>query len=320
MKRLLAAALLAVLCACDDEKAVPDELTIIVQADRREVEQQEKALREREEALAKDKSQLDQRISDLAKGLKAAADAEQRRRLEEELRQSQALEGQLGVRVSALQAQKSEVEAKKRVMDVDLARAAQAALDVRAASIAAREAKVAEREAQAAVHDRDLAQRFKDVALREKAVAAFERQGPPPEYRDRKQVPKAALVEEKHKKLLAELDARGILVSDLPPEDQPLNAEIFAARRQRDFARAMDLLNDLVKVVARLRVDQRFVEAKITRLQGARGTARLSDTQRGEIEKLLKDVTSAFSDGRYDQANKGLNRIAVILDAGSASG
>ena len=320
MKRLLAAALLAALCACDDEKAVPDELTIIVQADRREVEQQEKALREREEALAKDKSQLDQRISDLAKGLKAAADAEQRRRLEEELRQSQALEGQLGVRVSALQAQKSEVEAKKRVMDADMARAAQAALDVRAASIAAREAKVAEREAQAAVHDRDLAQRFKDVALREKAVAAFERQGPPPEYRDRKQVPKAALVEEKHKKLLAELDARGILVSDLPAEDQPLNAEIFAARRQRDFARAMDLLNDLVKAVARLRVDQRFVEAKITRLQGARGTAKLSDTQRGEIEKLLKDVTSAFSDGRYDQANKGLNRIAVILDAGSASG
>src|SRR5205823_13764962 len=78
--------------------------------------------------------------------------------------------------------------------------------------------------------------------------------------------------------------------------------------------------NDLVKAVARLRVDQRFVEAKITRLQGARGTAKLSDIQRGEIEKLLKDVTSAFSDGRYEQANKGLNRIAVILDAGSASG
>jgi len=320
MKRLLALAVLAALCGCDDEKAAPDELTIVVQADRREVEQQEKALREREEALARDKAQLDQRIADLAKGLKAAADAEQRRRLEEELKQSQALEGQMKVSVSALQAQKSEVEAKKRAMDADLQRAAQAALDVRAASIAAREAKVAEREAQVAAHERDLAQRFKDVSLREKAVAAFERQGPPPEYRDRKQVPKAALVEEKHKKLLAELDARGILISDLPPEDQPLNAEIFSARRQRDFARAMDLVNDLAKAVARLRVDQRFVEAKITRLQGARGTARLSDSQRGEIERLLKDVTAAFSDGRYDQANKGLNRIAVILDAGSASG
>jgi hypothetical protein len=321
VKRLLAAALLVTLAGCDDDKTgAPDELTIVVQADRREVEQLEKVLREREEALAKDKSQLDQRIADLAKGLKAAADAEQRRRLEEELRQSQALEGQLGVRVTALQAQKIEVEAKKRAVDADLQRAAQAALDVRAAGVASREAKVAEREAQLATHERDLSQRFKDVALREKAVAAFERQGPPPEYRDRRAVPKAPMVEEKHKRLLAELDARGILVSDLPPEDQPLNAEIFAARRQRDFARAMDLLNDLVKAVARLRVDQRFVEAKITRLQGARGTAKLSDGQRGEIEKLLKDVTSAFSDGRYDQANKGLNRIAVILDAGSASG
>ena len=320
MKRLLAVVLLAALAACDDEKAVPDELTIVVQADRREVEQQERALREREEALARDKSQLDQRIADLAKGLKAAADAEQRRRLEEELRQSQAMEGQMNVKVSALQAQKSEMEAKKRVMDADLQRAAQAALEVRVASIVSREAKLAEREAQAAAHERDLAQRAKDLALREKAVAAFERQGPPPEYRDRKQVPKAALVEEKHKKLLAELDARGILITDLPAEDQPLNAEIFAARRQRDFARAMDLLNDLTKAVARLRVDQRFVEAKINRLQGARGTVRLSDSQRGEIEKLLKDVTSAFSDGRYDQANKGLNRIAVILDAGAVSG
>jgi len=321
VKRLLAAVLLVALAGCDDDKAgTPDELTIVVQADRREVEQQEKALREREEALAKDKSQLDQRIADLAKGLKAAADAEQRRRLEEELRQSQALEGQLGVRVTALQAQKIEVEAKKRAVDADLQRAAQSALDVRAAAVAAREAKAAEREAQLASHERDLAQRFKDVALREKAVAAFERQGPPPEYRDRRAVPKAAMVEEKHKKLLGELDARGILISDLPAEDQPLNAEIFAARRQRDFARAMDLVNDLVKAAARLRVDQRFVEAKITRLQGARGTAKLSDIQRGEIEKLLRDVTSAFSDGRYEQANKGLNRIAVILDAGSASG
>src|SRR3977135_4638396 len=95
------------------------------------------------------------------------------------------------------------------------------------------------------LRDKDLAMREKDVALREKAVAAFERQGPPPEYRDRRHVPKAAVVEEKHKKLLSELDTRGILISDLPTEDQPLNAEIFVARRQRDLARAMDLLNDL---------------------------------------------------------------------------
>ena len=31
-------------------------------------------------------------------------------------------------------------------------------------------------------------------------------------------------------------------------------------------------------------------------------------------------ATAAFSDGHYDTANKGLNRIAVILDANAASG
>ena len=40
MKRLLAAVLLVALAACDDDKAgAPDELTIIVQADRKEVKQ-----------------------------------------------------------------------------------------------------------------------------------------------------------------------------------------------------------------------------------------------------------------------------------------
>ncbi|HZX96678.1 MAG TPA: hypothetical protein VFE90_19325, partial [Myxococcales bacterium] len=258
--------------------------------------------------------------AELARGLKAAAEGEQRRRIEEELHQQQALEGQLGVRVSALQAQKFEMEARKRSVDADVAKAAQTALDARAAAVASREAKLAERESQVATLERDLSARLKDVALREKAVAAFERQGPPPEYRDRKNVPKAVAVEEKHKKLLKDLDARGILISDLPPEDQPLNAEVFTARRQRDFVRAWDLLADLSKTVQKVRVDQRFVEAKITRLQGARGGARLSEPQRSEVEKLLKDVTSAFSDGHYEQANKGLNRIAVILDAGAASG
>ncbi|HUJ27412.1 MAG TPA: hypothetical protein VLW85_15415 [Myxococcales bacterium] len=320
---LLIPALLAV--ACDDDKAATsDELTIVVQGDRRELEQQEKSLKEREESLQKDKSQLDQRIADLARGLKAAADAEQKRRIEEELQRNQDQEAQLSSRATALRAQKSEVEAKKQAIDSDMYRAAQAALDARAAQLATREAKLADREGQLqqqlkdlGARDQKLAEREKDVALREKAVVAFERQTPAFNARD---LPKASAVESKHKKLLAEIEARGILISDLPPEEQPLNAEIYAARRQRDFARAWDLLGDFTKAVAKLKVDQRFVEQKIGRLQGARAQARLSDLQRSEVEKILRDVTSDFSDGKYEQANKGLNRIAVILDANAASG
>ena len=327
MKRaLLVAALFA--AACDEAReAAPDELTIVVQGDRRELEQQERSLHEREESLHKDKAQLDARIADLARGLKAAADAEQRRRLEEELLRQQDLEGQITVRASAIAAQKSEVEAKRQSLDADVQKAAQAALLARQTSVASREATLAEREARLSqmlkdfeARSKEISVREKDVALREKAVAAFERQGPPPDARDPRSLPRAGAIDKKHKELLGDLDARGILISDLPPEYQPLNADVFAARRQGDVARAWDLLGQLSKAVAKLKVDQRFVEQKMVRLQGARGAAHLNDTQKGEVEQLLRDVTSAFSDGHYDQANKGLNRIAVILDASAASG
>ena len=306
MKRAAAVLLLLAAAACEDaQSAAPDELTIVVQGDRRELEQQEKALREREESLQQDKTKLDGRIADLARSLKAAADAEQRRRLEDELRRQKDLEGQIGVQVSALVAQKNEVAARKLAIQPA----------TRESMLLARESRVSEREALLSKQERDLAERLKDVALREKAVAAFERQSPA-ELR----LPKAAAVEKQHRKLLAELDARGILVSDLPAEAQPLNAQIYLARRQGDFARASDILADLQSAVARFKVDQKFVEQKMVRLQGARATAKLSDGQRQEVEKLLRDVTAAYSDGKYDQANKGLNRIAAILDAGDAKG
>jgi hypothetical protein len=312
MKRALL--LLALVAACEDaQSAPPDELTIIVQGDRRELEQQEKALREREESLQQDKQKLEGRIADLARGLKAAADAEQRHHLEDELRRQKDLQGQIGVQVSALAVQKNEMAMRKLAIDPSLGPAFNA--QQRETLLAVRETKLAERESLMARGERDLAERLKDVALREKAVAAFERQVPP-EHR----LAKAGAVETKHRKLLAELDGRGILVSDLPPEAQPLNSQIYLARRQGDFARASDLLADLSTALAKFKVDQKFVEQKIGRLQGARGAAKLSDPQRQEVEKLLRDVTASYSDGKYDQANKGLNRIAAILDASTASG
>jgi hypothetical protein len=324
MKRAILALLLCT-AACENDRAAPsDELTIVVQGDRRELEQQERTLKDRQESLQKEKAQLDQKISELARGLKAAADAEQRRRLESELRRQQELEGQISASQSAIVAQRSEVEARRHAMETDLQRAAQAVLGTREASATTREAKVAERESKIGFRERELAQREQELALREaQLVKGLQLAAASPvelPSRTPREVPKAAAVEARHKRLLADVETRGMLISDLPPEDQPINAEIFAARRQGDFSRAWDLIGELSKVVARLKVDQKFVELKMLRLQSARAAARLSDQQRGEVEKLLREVTSSYSDGKYADANKGLNRIAVILDAGSASG
>ena len=317
--RRAAPALLALsfICACDEERAAPsDELTIVVQGDRRELEQQEKGLREREESLRAEKAKLESQIDDLTRGLKAGADAEQRRHLEDQLKTSRELQSQMTARQTALQAQKGEVAARKVAMESDFGRAEQAVLASREAAAVAREAKLGDREAQLAARERDLAGREKTLALRE-AAAPMAGAIPQPSARD---VPKANAIEVRHRKLLADLEARGILMTDLPAEDQPLNAEIFAARRLGDFSRAADLVNELARVLTRLQVNQKFVEQKMNRLQSVRGGAKLSEPQRADVEKLLREVTAAYSDGHYEQANKELNRIAAILDASVASG
>jgi hypothetical protein len=302
--------------ACDAGKPAPsDELTIVVQGDRRELEQQEKSLREREDSLRAEKAKLESQIDDLTHGLKAAADAEQRRTLEEKLQSTRDLERQMTARQTALQAQKGEVLARKVAMDGDPGAATRAVLALREASAASREAKLGEREGLLAARERDVAAREKALAQREAAAPAVA--APQPLARD---VPKANAIEAKHRKVLADLEARGILMTDLPAEDQPLNAEIFAARRQGDLARASDLVAELGRVLLRLKVDQRFVEQKMNRLQAVRGGAKLAEPQRADVAKLLRDVTAAYSDGHYEQANKELNRIAAILDGSLAPG
>lgn len=337
---LAAAGLLCVSAlACDPGKgSVSDELTIVVQGDRRELEEKEKALKEREGALAAEKAEVDRRIADLEElAKKSISDLTQRQRLADELGRARQLQGEMNQRATVLQAQKTEVEAKKAAVLAPIAEVAQAALAAREASVAAREQRLGEREGEVAARERSLAAREKTLAGREEAAhtkdlllsqreqstGVLEQQNAQTaQHLDRalREVPKPGVVEAKHKKVLAEIETRGVLISDLPSEDQPLNAEIYSARRTGDFARAWDLVAELTRVVTHLKVDQRFVEQKMVRLQGARSAARLTDQQKGEVERLLREVTAAYSDAQYERANRGLNRISAILDAGSAAG
>ena len=332
---------------CDSERtSAPDELTIVVRGDRRELELKEQALEQREASLGSEKEKLDQRIAELSKNLDAAgkslsaADLGQRRRFEEELARARLAQKETSLKFETLRAQKNEVGALKTAIDPPLAQAQSAVLAAREAAVALREARtneseqVASRRAQAAdaeikKREQAVAAREQEVAAREQGVAAREQEAARlaavlgkgevrlPGLRD---VPRAQAVEQKHKKLLDDLDARGILVVDLAAEDQPLNAEIWAARRLGDFARAGDLVADLGKALRSLKIDRTFVEAKMVRLQAVRAQAKIGEAQKRDVERLLHEVTSAYSDGRYEQANRGLNQIARILDASGAPG
>jgi hypothetical protein len=322
---------------CDSAKTSgSDEVTIVVQGDRRELELQEKSIKDREAALRAESEKLDQRRAELEK-IRLASDAEQRRRLDEEMSKLRTQQGEVAVQVTAVEAQKSEVLAKRSAIEAPAMKVALSELSAREAGVASREARMAERELDVARREKELGSRERTLGGREadqngrdRALAAREEQlvaleknnTAQAQHLDRalREVPKPGAVESRHKKVLDELEARGVLIGDLPLEDQPLNAEIWNARRQGDFARAQDLVAELAKTVKHLKVDQRFVEAKMVRLQAMRASARLQGPQRAEVERLLREVTGAYSDGKYEVANKGLNRIAAILDAGPSSG
>ena len=327
MKRLLAVGLVGLL-GCDPPRpsGTPDELTIVVQADRRELDAQDKALKQREDALKGEQQQLDARIKELAQS-RSAADLEHRQRLDTELERAKGLQDELGLRVQKLQQQKAAMEVQRTVLSVPGGQQQSSAVSVRESMVAAREARLSSREAALAGREAELAAREKAVAARQEppriappAVAASSLALGAVEPAVAREIPTREAIEARHKRLLAEMGTRGILVSDLPGEAQPLNADVFAARRRGDYARAADLLAELGRGMQQLRVDQRFVEAKMVRLQSVRASARLHDGQKGEVEQLLRDVTSSYSDGLYEKANKGLNRIAAILDASGASG
>ena len=313
-----------------------DEVTIVVQGDRHDLEVQEKSLKERESALLSEQNKLEQRRAELEK-IRLASDSEQRRRLDDEMAKLRAQQGEVAVKFTSLEAQKSAVQAKKSVLGAPAREGALSDLSAREAGIATREARLAESELEIARREKDVGVREKTLGAREadengrdRALAAREEQlaqrqrssGPQGERAggELREVPRPGILESRHKKLLDELESRGVLIADLPVEEQPLNAEIWSARRQGDYARASDLLADLSQTVKRLKVDQRFVEQKMVRLQALRAAAKLGDSQRVEVERLLREVTSAYSDNRYEVANKGLNRIATILDASPSSG
>lgn len=320
--------------ACSDaQSSAPDELTIVVRGDRRQLEAQESALAAREQALKAEMAALDARIQELTRSSSkvSKADDEQRRRQEEELTRARLQLKEVATRAGTVAAERTEVGAKKTALDPGLGRVADAALSAREAGLGTREARIAEREAEFTRRERDLAAREKLVATREQEQAVRERTAEPSRdlgllngaasgKTNPREIPKASVIEQKHKKVLDELAARGLLIADLPLEDQPLNAEIWLARRQGDLARASDLLAELSRTAKQLAIDQKFIEQKMVRLQGQRASAKLSAPQRAEIERLLRDVTAAYSDGRHDNANRGLNRIAAILDAGGSSG
>ncbi len=161
--------------------------------------------------------------------------------------------------------------------------------------------------------------RERELDLRERAVAAREaaldRRGkaPAPARGDDSPPHTRREVEALHRRVLDDLETKGLLRDDLPPEARPLDDEIYAAMKAGDFERAGDLTVALGRAVAAVQVDEQFLDAKLKRLSSRRRDERLSPDGSAQVDALLEEATSLAADGQYGSANRRINRIAALL-------
>jgi eukaryotic-like serine/threonine-protein kinase len=115
----------------------------------------------------------------------------------------------------------------------------------------------------------------------------------------------------RRQQLLATLKQRGVLPGDLPTAARSRLRELNQQLKAAKATAASKTLDALAPQARAVRVDRALVEAKLKRVH-----ARLR-LRKGAAAQKLRDQASqalqAFMDGRYEQANRQLNRILAAL-------
>ncbi len=131
----------------------------------------------------------------------------------------------------------------------------------------------------------------------------------------RKQRSAAQAARSKYKRKRSALNSalakKGVLPGDASAVDQKRRAMTSAARRG-DYGRAADAADDALREVAKVKVDAAFVGNKLARFN--RGYDKTTDDAlRTKLKGVLKEVGTAYSKGRYDDANQKLNRAFALM-------
>lgn len=242
------------------------------------IDEEEKKLSQRENALTSEESTVDQKLGEL---LRARADLVQR--------------------ATALASSGGGAD--------PLERAAQ-----REKGVAERERTVARREGDVAEREKGLAERETRQAKREKETCGGAVAAAPV----RVELPKglkysAHDVETSYKRALKIMQERGILSEDLPAGGGKLLEETREGLKSADYVRAKYAADQLLATVEELKIDRNFISAKMTRLAAAMHGKKLEGDARKNVESLFQDATSNYGDGRFGDANSKINRLFAML-------
>ncbi len=321
------AALLACALAsgCGDKPAqkADDELTIVVQADRTRLEGEQAALADQRKNLEQDRVLLRKQLEKLGEG-GAAPTAEL-----EQLRKSMLsyMEQQADVVQKSQAVVKQSDELVRKMLGTPQAPAATAAKPEAAPAaanaelarltgqVASREKEMAGREKTLAERERELAEREKALAAREAGLAAREAgtaKGLSP--KDKGLTASRPAVERAYKSLTSSMETKGVLLADLPPAKQKLVQDAGAARAGGDLAKAIDAIEAAQSAVDQVAIDGDFIADKVKRVNAVTQKKASDPKKKEQVSKLLPEITRAYSDGRFVEANRALNNLLMLLE------
>ncbi len=186
------------------------------------------------------------------------------------------------------------------------------------AGVASREKSIASREKGLSDQAAKLAEREEKLALREAAFAKREAQmcgiAAAPATIIRTVDVKGSSYTKKDvepllKKARSYMSKKGIRRSDLPDPARDLEKEATSAMAEGDYGRARFAANQLVSTVKSIKVNKAFIQAKIGRLNSAVSGKKLSS----KVDKLFREATEYYGDGKFRSANKKLNKIYGLI-------
>lgn len=183
----------------------------------------------------------------------------------------------------------------------------ESALANRERAVARRENTIAEREAALASREEGLASKWKDscvVGSTQTIVRTVDVKGSSYSQKD---------VEPLLTKARRAMSKKGLLASDLPEQARGLEREANKAMKDGDYGRARLAASQLFETVRATKIDKSFIGAKIQRLNQRMQGKKLSGTNRNRAEKLFREATSSYGDGKFKPANGKLNKIYGVI-------
>jgi hypothetical protein len=318
--------------ACKDpppkqpESAPVEEMSIVVEADKTRILEEEQSLRkeratvEDEQArLALERSEISERLATLSK-----KDKSQRDKLESDQKRVQDEETRLTARMRSFEEERDKLEKEKNKLLDKISKIDTGNTPKGAVTIQQREESMAKREQSLAHREAELAQREKAVADRENEVAKALRDAQSllstagsartvvASTATPTSTPTSTSVAAMRRDVTRKMEYRGLLNDDLPPTVREYDSDAKSALKSRDYGAAQDALVKLDKAIDGVVVNSAFVQGKMTRINRTYASTKLDATRSTTMQKLLSEFTDLATDGRWDRANQKANQMVAV--------